>query len=65
MVPSSRVTWDFTAEPAAPVARQYATQSSLTTQASTATFQAKQSIALLGTGAAAAIGNVGPITSIV
>ena len=65
MVPSSSVTWDFTAEPAAPVASQYATQSSLTTQASTATFQAKQSIALLGTGAAAAIGNVGPITSIV
>ena len=64
MVPSESVTWDFTASPAAPVATQYARQSQLTTQASTATFQAKQSVALLGTGAAAAIGNVGPIVSI-
>ena len=64
MVPSESVTWDFTASPAAPQASQYVRQSQLTTQASTATFQAKQSIALLGTGAAAAIGNVGPVISI-
>ena len=64
MVPSANVAWDFTAEPAAPQASQYVAQSALAGQAQTATFQAKQSVALLGTGAAAAVGNVGPVTSI-
>ena len=65
MVPSESVTWDFTSSPSASQASQYARQSQLTTQASTATFQAKQSVALFGTGTGAgALGPVGPIVSI-
>tara|TARA_B110000003_G_scaffold243496_1_gene251980 strand:- start:347 stop:796 length:450 start_codon:yes stop_codon:yes gene_type:complete len=63
MVPSSNVTWDFTAEPAAPQASQYVKQSALVNQASTATFEAKQSVVLLGTGSGG-VGTVGPVTSI-
>lgn len=64
MVPGENVAWDFTASPDAPQASSYLKPSELTDQASTAKFEAKQSVELLGTGANAAIGQVGPITSI-
>ena len=63
MVPGENVAWDFTASPDAPQPSAYLKPSELVDQASTAKFEAKQSVELLGTGSGG-VGQVGPITSI-
>ena len=63
MVPSANVAWDFTASPSAPQPSAYLKPSALADQASTAKFEAKQSVILLGTGSGGT-GTVGPVTSI-
>ena len=63
MVPSANVAWDFTASPSAPQPSAYLKPSALADQASTAKFEAKQSVILLGTGSSTT-GTVGPVTSI-